>query len=805
MTTPLPDPAAALPDPTQTKPVSVWLGVLSALLGIVLPVAAILEKDLCTKSFFDPAPTRWHIALLLLVPLHHLLLLAVPPTRHRAFQLDLLGGVTLGIASVYSVIFAPLVPMGVLFAWMGIGLLPMAPLGALVAGVLWQRRIYRSATTFPGRAWYRRAGFRTGLGVALGVLLLLGAEVPRLVTRHGLSLATSSDPVEVKRGVDLLRSWGNEQELLAASNSWGPRRANLLPNTWLPSTVSPDQAKQVYYRVTGNDAEAVFDPDKTTREQRQSFDPHRGTSRVGPVNESLELVGSRVDGSINAQDVLGYVEWTMVLRNYAAWAEAEARAQMVLPPGAVVSRVTLFIDGEPHEAAFGGRRQVREAYRNVVRARRDPLLVTQVGPDRIALQCYPIPPAGKEMKILIGLTFPLKLDSESQGRVVLPHLTARNFAISSSLSHRVWLESKQPLSLAGRPVSRNAKGAFVLDAPMKGALEGESSPVIQAQRSGALYAFVEDPSTAPPDAGGMSVGSHLIIEQEYKKTSFPRLQRLALVVDSSKSMRKAIPELASALPALGPVPELKLLLATDQGFLELKPEKPGDLRELAEQLNDVDPQGGVDNLPALVEAGSFVRGVENASVLWIHGPQPVSLGSFDALQQNFERGPFMLVSSQVSAGEHVDLTELGTPPELSALPRRATLGDDLRRQFHRWSGRDSDWVAVRTRRQVAELPSVALGSGHLARLWAFDEINRLRSTAPTEVQELAVSHRLVTAVSGAVVLESAAQYDAAKLEPGRGVASSPSVPEPETWALFALGLGLVLWQLKRQRSRWQTA
>jgi len=42
-------------------------------------------------------------------------------------------------------------------------------------------------------------------------------------------------------------------------------------------------------------------------------------------------------------------------------------------------RLTLWIDGEEREAAFGGRSQVREAYQKVVPAPRDPVLVTTSG------------------------------------------------------------------------------------------------------------------------------------------------------------------------------------------------------------------------------------------------------------------------------------------------------------------------------------------------------------------------------------------------------------------------------------------
>ncbi len=101
-------------------------------------------------------------------------------------------------------------------------------------------------------------------------------------------------------------------------------------------------------------------------------------------------------------------------RNQHEWSQREARAQVLLPPGGVVSRVTLWVNGEPREAAFAGRGEVRAAYQQVaVQQRRDPVLVTMSGPDRVLVQCFPIQPNGGTMKIRLGITVPLLIESTS--------------------------------------------------------------------------------------------------------------------------------------------------------------------------------------------------------------------------------------------------------------------------------------------------------------------------------------------------------------------------------------------------------
>ena len=130
-----------------------------------------------------------------------------------------------------------------------------------------------------------------------------------------------------------------------------------------------------------------------------------GGADVGERRRGLALSLSRVDGSIDADDALAYVEWTLEIRNQAAM-QSEVRLTLALPPGAVVSRATLWIDGEEREAAFASRADARRAYERVVTRRRDPLLVTTMGADRVLVQVFPVT-AGGSVRFRIGMTAPL--------------------------------------------------------------------------------------------------------------------------------------------------------------------------------------------------------------------------------------------------------------------------------------------------------------------------------------------------------------------------------------------------------------
>ena len=63
---------------------------------------------------------------------------------------------------------------------------------------------------------------------------------------------------------------------------------------------------------------------------------------------------------------------------------------------------------------------------------------------------------------------------------------------------------------------------------------------------------------------------------------------------------------------------------------------------------------------------------------------------------------------------------------------------------------------------------------------------------------LASRYRLVTPVSGAVVLETQQQYDESRLTPVSS-ATVPTVPEPHEWALMLIACAALLWMVWRHR------
>jgi hypothetical protein len=439
---------SAEPNPPIPRAKPLCLSLL--IFGVVLPVLTLgieLTTHMCAGAFFDPIPTWWHVMLIAVVPVANVLAwraIRNGDVRHRT-PLSWLNAFSIGVALFYALIFVPILPPALLavifFGW---GLLPMSPLFALIAAVRSRHRLSRLAGPSLPSLWR---------GAALGFTAIAFVQLPASLTQIGLQMATSDSQGERARGLRWLRKFGDEETLLRACYGRTRWAENLDLITWLFShgrAVSDTDARDIYYRVTGNAFNTRPPPQIYTArgrwnvlEEEFTWDGDQGGDAVAGRVKGVSLVNSREDGLIDADAALAYVEWTLEFKNVSTL-QREARAQILLPPGGVVSRLTLWINGEEREAAFGGRSQVREAYQSVVTQRRDPVLVTTCGPDRVMLQCFPVPPDGGLMKARIGITAPLILTKPGEAVFRWPSFLERNFTIPEGFKHSLWAESERP-------------------------------------------------------------------------------------------------------------------------------------------------------------------------------------------------------------------------------------------------------------------------------------------------------------------------------------------------------------------------
>lgn len=799
ITTPAP---SARGEPSLRRAPALWL----ALLGVVLPALTLLIElttGMCAATFFDPVPTLWHVLLAAFVPVANGVALNTILRRdaRRRTALSWANAFALGVTLFYATLFLPLLLPGLLtVVFFGWGLLPLSPLLAVVATLFIRNHLRRLGTglddPLPG-------GWR---GLALAALAVALAEAPSWITRSALRLAVSDVPAEQRRGLAWLRALGDTDILLREcyGRTRGAQEMDLV--AWLITggpRVTPERAREVYYRVTGTPFNAV--PAPRVRTARGAFaalnewtwDTDQGGERVGGRVKGLSLHASRLDAVVEPDAAVAYWEWVLEFRNSSAQAR-EARAQILLPPGGVVSRLTLWVNGEEREAAFAGRAQTRQAYQEVaIRQRRDPVLVTTAGPDRVLMQCFPVPADGGLMRVRLGVTAPLPLTAADAATLRWPCFAERNFTIAEDFRHALWVESPGELRPLGpelraeqpRPGFAAARGQVREDALANGVCQ-----VRLARPAGVNRVWTADSRS---DRGGYVAGT-------FTATRPFQPSRVVLVLDGSRPMASAWPDVATALDGLPANSEIALVFAGDEPTV-LADAAVLDATQrtaLRLQVAALRAAGGRDNVPALMRAWELAAEKPDAAIVWVHAAQPVLLSSAEALIQAFGRRPRgpRVFSVQTKPGPNRVLEQFDGIPAVQSVTRRGSLAEDLRQLFQGWS---ADQATLRlelehvNEQPVAE-PGLREASPHLARLWAATEARRLHAAKKTEAAvRLAAAYQLVTPASGAVVLETQEQYDRHGLQPADPM-MVPAIPEPRTASLLICAAAVWL-LLKRRR------
>ncbi|NHZ82624.1 hypothetical protein F2P44_25580 [Massilia sp. CCM 8695] len=697
--------------------------------GVILPVIAVailLAAAYIAQTGLSDA-IAVHLLLIASVPLANALLMITLKSERPALSrpLALLHGFATGISAFFTVLFLPLTPGGIAtIIFFGIGLLILAPLLSLLAALaarrLLRRRMLADGGAPPSAAWP---------GVLLALAISGSMELPSAITRIGIRMAADEAQTTSANGIRLLRYLGNEKIMQALCYGEGNIPLDVTSLILMKRVSSTaEEARAVYYRLTGTPFSAVPVSASEAAAPWRSYDQDAGGPIVGARVEGLLLAGSRIDGTVDARAALGYLEWTMVIRNDGRNAE-EARARITLPAGAVVARVTLKDEGgERYADAVGGIR-AREARSRTHFSERAPVLVTTAGKDHLMLQLGAVQ-AGRELTVRIALTAPLVLNEPGLGYPQLPSFSERNFEIAPALRHAVSVQSAS--ALRGAPGVRERAGAtlpFAVHGDVAEPLPGVGAAIISAVRAPAdTHAWSHDPTTQ---------GGAIVQTISQKSARIPR--RVALVIDASIALAAQREQLARAATSFPGNLELGVIVAGGRAphvFLH----DPSDPLASVRHLQDIAYEGGHDNSAALLMAWEWAAASSDGAVVWIHGPQPIMPGMADALLQHYQQRPdqVRLIALEALAGPNVLWEKMDGVAALSRVPRIGSLHDDLVRLLSGWKPAAPQVVAER-RRATARQPAQEQASPGLTYLWAGERAAPLRAKSartPEEEQEL---------------------------------------------------------------------
>ena len=422
---------------------------------------------------------------------------------------------------------------------------------------------------------------------------------------------------------------------------------------------------------------------------------------------------------MDANGGVGYLQWTLIFQNESP-VQREARAEVQLPPGAVVSRLTLWVNGEPREAAFAGKGKVRQAYQQVVQQQRDPVLVTTAGRDRILVQCFPVPANNGEMKIRLGITVPLILEDSYNARLLLPHFVDRNFNIPNELKHSTWIEAKAPMTADNTSLSTSwFEDAYSVGGGIPDSELSQQPTSIKLTRAN-VSSWSKDPFET----------NNFIIQQSIVERVPAHLYRIVLVVDTSEGMEEAVRNLQVALRSIPSQFDVKLVLANAD---EMDHVTASGIEEISLKLGSATITGGADNTTALLKAWDLAAEKPgNNVIVWVHGPQRMHLEPIELLRQRWERRPYgpALYSVRTTSGSDEIEKRLDGLHEVKSVARMDHLQKDLENLFQRLTGQTKTMEFVRTSKVVVEYPypdEAIETSDHLARLWANDEVARILS------------------------------------------------------------------------------
>ncbi len=817
MTRPDPAPTSAPaqqpppPGEARQRP-SRFFFVASIIFGVLVPAATLgieFFTGMCASAFFDPMPTFWHVAMVAWVPIANAVICAqlIRGRVDHPRRAGWINGLAIGIACYYAIVFIPFTPFAVLAVYFfGLGLLPLAPLLSLIVAARLRSALTRLAPSAP-----RPMQPRLLICILLVFATVFLLDAPKTITYAGLHMAVSEKPQTRVRGVRLLRRLGNRDLLLRACYVRNRQVADFMSFMYamFARPLPFEDIRDTYYRVTGTPYNAVRPP--SVRGIRgadlinaNEFDFGQGGDAVAARVRGLSLKESRLDGELEADACTSYTEWTLVFRNASA-RQREARALVALPPGGVVSRLTLWIDGEEREAAYSGRNRVKAAYKRIVQRQRDPVLVTTAGPGLVLLQCFPVPPNGGTMKTRVGISAPLTLRDRNRAALRLPAFVERNFDIPEHIGHSVWFEGDgefAPSTEIDDPVhERPQHGRFALRGIVPDGQLAAGLAVTVGRDARVASAWAEDARR-----------EGTIVQQTIGESAADAPDRIVFVIDGARRMQPHAAAIADAIVDAPREAELAVLLAGDV-VTELSPERGSPPRargELARRVREARYEGGCDNMAALATAWDMATaGRTNSAIVWLHATQPIAFADSQALEQRWQRRPNnpKLYDLQFGPGPNRIADQLEGIPAVVPVPRLDKPEKDLVRLLAIWSGTEphlklqrQDWSGVGT-------PPGKAASGHLVRLWANDRIVALsRSRREADLDEavrMAGAYQLVTPVSGAVVLENMDQYKQAGLKPASPESSPAIVPEPETWALLLAGAAVML-LVQAKRLRWAT-
>lgn len=747
-------------------------GLAALIFGVIMPLAAVTietNSHLMARNFFDPFPTHFHVLIFLLIPVSNFLSwLAVRRNITPLYStMSLCSGMALGIAILYSVMLIPQTQMFFGQLGSGTGFLGLAPLFSIPITLLCGGTICKLADR---EKTFFDAHQLKHLGHLIVLVMVIMVELPSTMTRYYLGQANESrNPAQA---IQWLRQWGSPEVLLRACYERSGEATDILGS--LAENMHPvpvERARQIYYKVTGvafnsvpipasfrgtiKNSGAVSDPTGLNEAVDDEFDldPDIAGELVSGVARGLSVSESSLDGTLDAANGVGILDWSFTFENVST-VPREARAKVLLPPNAVITKATIVLDGVEKETVIQERGIARNTYiATLYNHRKDPLLVSMAGQDSVLVQCYPVR-KGSTTKIKLHIVSPLVVSGKGEESLPLPTFEERNFAISKP--HRLSLTGDSKMTVTGISGTEEIAGdKHLLTASLENSLLSRFSAV--AKIAAGTDSASEELAIRPPETSAQARQTFYsqLPTQDFG-SQFERIavvdatskgKPLTVLVDKSVTMEPYMKEIVSALSSAPSNIPISLVEVKDGFEYYSKEAHPNDsaFRNAISKFAQVKCEGGQSDASAL---DAIVRAdASQGAILWVHAAQPVADSATPYLNaQLSSTRKTRLYDLQVASGPNVILNESYNFPALTRVVRSGSLEADLKTFLSNYSEnkirRCATTYGVRSSSASPEVKQIQAYRLALARYQAGDKFG---------AYELASRYHLVTPVSSAVV------------------------------------------------------
>ncbi len=742
-------------------------GIFFFFFGVILPLLALIFETTthyCAQHFFDPFPSAAHILLFLLIPLTNFMTWLASRRDLSAFYLFIaLGnGMALGIGCLYTLMFLPIsgtACLGILF--LGFGLLAFAPLLSLPCSWLAGKSV---CSLSADRRTFFDAHQMEHIGHLVILIMVVAIELPSTLTRVYLGeAADANSSAKSQAAISWLRKHGSQEVMLRACYERSGRATDILGSiAEHVHPVSMPEARSIFYQVTGKpfnsvpipasaratikNTSLVDDPADLNAGVKDDFDYDADIAgeTVSGNARGLAVSSSKLTGTVDADALLAVMDWTFGFQNSSTY-DREARCKILLPPGAVVTKAVMTVDGVAHEAIIQERQEARETYTAAVKARKNPLLVSVCGNDQVLVQCYPIR-HGSNISVSLKIVAPATLGiDQSQATLVLPSFSEKNF------------QADVPLQIDG--LSTGASSHALTSVGEKGDKQlSRFDAVLRLQRNAECKSVYSNDSWTDMN----SVVKRLIRPEQHQTPA-----QLIVVIDGSLQMRGRMADIVEGLKALPPTVPTEVVLVSDRDqFLCKAGTKPPDaaFKQAMQTLAEYQPVGGQDD-SIVVRALARGKAKPGTQVLWIHGAQPSAgddgtSGVKYFLQQAGVQPA--LYDLQVAAGPNEFLAFADSCPSLITVAPTGSISSDLKHLYSTWTNKvdaNLDEYVFLGKRIEGDTAQKTLPE--LAQLMAYDSVLR-HASSPNRAEQrgagaIALHYHLITPATSAIVVEDIPQ------------------------------------------------